>query len=40
MKKRSLILISAAAVLLLTLSVGTMLTPDVEFSPDENRNIV
>lgn len=37
MKKRSLILISAAAVLLLTLSVGTMLTPDVEFSPDENR---
>ena len=24
-------------VLLLTLSVGTMLTPDVEFSPDENR---
>ena len=37
MKKRSLILISAAVVLLLTLSVGTMLTPDVEFSPDENR---
>ena len=37
MKKRSLLLISAAVVLLLTLSVGTMLTPDVEFSPDENR---
>ena len=37
MKKRSLILISAAVVFLLTLSVGTLLTPDVEFSPDENR---
>ena len=37
MKKRSLILLSAAVVFLLTLSVGTLLTPDVEFSPDENR---
>lgn len=37
MKKRSLILISTAVVFLLTLSVGTLLTPDVEFSPDENR---
>ena len=37
MKKRSLILISAAVVFLLTLSVGTLLTPDVDFSPDENR---
>ena len=37
MKKRSLILLSAAVIFLLTLSVGTLLTPDVEFSPDENR---
>ena len=37
MKKRSLILISAAAVFLVLLSIGTLLMPDVDFSPDENR---
>ena len=37
MKKRSLILISAAAAFILLLSIGTIVTPDVAFSPDENR---
>ncbi|MGN0735576.1 MAG: DHHW family protein [Anaerovoracaceae bacterium] len=37
MKRRSLILISAAAAFLLILSIGTLIKPDVEFSPDENR---
>ena len=37
MKKRSLILICAAAAFLLFISIGTIITPDVEFSPDENR---
>ena len=37
MKKRSLILISAAAAFILLLSIGTFVTPDVAFSPDENR---
>lgn len=37
MKKNNLILISVSAVLLLALSIGTILTPDVDFSPNENR---
>lgn len=37
MKKRSIILISAAAVFLLFLSIGTLIKTDVDFSPDENR---
>ena len=37
MKRRSVILISAAAAFLLILSIGTFFKPDVEFSPDENR---
>ena len=37
MKRRSLILISAAAAFLLVLSIGTLIKPDVDFSPDENR---
>lgn len=37
MKKRSLILISAAVAFILLLSIGTFITPDVKFSPDENR---
>ena len=37
MKRRSLILISATAAFLLVLSIGTLIKPDVDFSPDENR---
>ncbi|MGN0715006.1 MAG: DHHW family protein [Anaerovoracaceae bacterium] len=37
MKKNNLILISVSAVLLLALSIGTLVTPDVDFSPNENR---
>lgn len=37
MKKRNIILISAAAAFILLLSIGTLVTPDVAFSPDENR---
>nr|MDD7601239.1 DHHW family protein [Bacillota bacterium]MDY5855669.1 DHHW family protein [Anaerovoracaceae bacterium] len=37
MKKNNLILISVSAVLLLALSIGTLLKPDVDFSPNENR---
>ena len=37
MKKRSLILISAAAAFILLLSIGTFVTHDMAFSPDENR---
>lgn len=37
MKKNNVILISVSAVLLLALSIGTLLTPDVDFSPNENR---
>ena len=37
MKKKSYILISAAAAFIIFLSIGTLLIPDVVFSPDENR---
>lgn len=37
MKKRNIILIGAAAAFLVTLCIGTIITPDVDFSPDENR---
>ena len=36
-KKRSLILIAASALFLILLCVGTILTPDVSFSENENR---
>ena len=37
MKKKSYILIYAAAAFIIFLSIGTLLIPDVVFSPDENR---